>query len=82
MEWAHYSLALIAGFALARLATERLKVHLKGGGLWVHHWILAAAAMVGLYAAGIEHPAAWGALTGAALEGLRRKNWTLSHKPK
>ena len=48
MEWAHYSLALIAGFALTRLATERLKLRLKGGGLWVHHCIHAALAMGGI----------------------------------
>ena len=77
MEWAHYSLALIVGFALTRLATERFPFHLKGGGFWVHHWILAAVAMVGIYAAGIEHQAVWGGLTGVALEGLRRKNWSL-----
>ncbi len=80
MDWAHYSLALIAGFALTRLATEQLKIRLKGGGFWVHHWILAAVAMVGIYTAGIENPAVWGGLTGVALEGLRRKNWGLTHK--
>ena len=82
MEFAQYSLALIITFALVRFVTENTKFHLRAKGLWVHHWILAAVAMTVVYLMEIESPIIWGALTGVALEGLRRKNWSIRDSKK
>ena len=82
MEFAQYSLALIITFALVRFVTENTKFHLRAKGLWVHHWILAAVAMAVVYLIEIESPIIWGALTGVALEGLRRKNWSIRDSKK
>ncbi|MBT4924879.1 MAG: hypothetical protein HOI28_02200 [Euryarchaeota archaeon] len=82
MEFAQYSLALIITFALVRFVTENTKFHLRAKGLWVHHWILAAVAMAVVYLMEIESPIIWGALTGVALEGLRRKNWSIRDSKK
>ncbi len=30
-----------------------------------------------IYVMGIDNPIIWGCLTGVALEGLRRKNWSI-----
>ena len=77
MEFAQYSLALIIAFALVRFVTENTQFHLRAKGLWVHHWILAALTMAVVYLMEIDNPIVWGALTGVALEGLRRKNWSI-----
>jgi hypothetical protein len=82
MEFAQYSLALIITFALVRFVTENTKFHLRAKGLWVHHWILAAVAMAVVYLMEIESTIIWGALTGVALEGLRRKNWSIRDSKK
>ena len=82
MEFAQYSLALIATFALVRFITENTKFHLRAKGLWVHHWILAAIAMSIIYLLDIGNPIIWGSLTGVALEGLRRKNWSIRDSKK
>ena len=82
MEFAQYSLALIITFALVRFVTENTKFHLRAKGLWVHHWILAAVAMTVVYLMEIESPIIWGALTGVALEGLRRKDWSIRDSKK
>ena len=82
MEFAQYSLALIITFALVRFVTENTKFHLRAKGLCVHHWILAAVAMAVVYLMEIENPIVWGALTGVALEGLRRKNWSIRDSKK
>ena len=77
MDFAQYSLALITAFALVRYVTENTKFHLRVSGLWIHHWILAAGTMAVIYYLKIDEPWLWGALCGVALEGLRRKNWTI-----
>ena len=82
MEFAQYSLALITSFALVRFITENTKFHLRAKGLWVHHWILAAVTMTIIYLMEIDNPIVWGALTGVALEGLRRKNWSIRDSKK
>lgn len=82
MEFAQYSLALIISFALVRFITENTKFHLRAKGLWVHHWILAAVAMSIVYLMKIGDPIIWGCLTGVALEGLRRKNWSIRDSKK
>ncbi|RJU83126.1 MAG: hypothetical protein DWB99_03035 [Candidatus Poseidoniales archaeon] len=82
MEFAQYSLALIISFALVRFITENTKFHLRAKGLWVHHWILAAVAMSIVYLMEIGDPIIWGCLTGVALEGLRRKNWSIRDSKK
>ncbi len=78
MEFAEYSISLIIAYAVTRYLAENLGIHLRGKGLWLHHWIIATIAMAGLLLAEIFHPIAWGGLTGVALEGLRRKNWTIT----
>ena len=82
MEFAQYSLALIFTFALVRFVTENTKLHLRAKGIWIHHWILAAIAMIVIYAMEIDNPIIWGCLTGVALEGLRRKNWSIKDSKK
>jgi len=82
MEFAQYSLALIIAFALVRFVTENTQFHLRAKGLWVHHWILAALTMAVVYLMEIDNPIVWGALTGVALEGLRRKNWSIRDSKK
>ena len=82
MEFAQYSLALIVTFALVRFITENTNFHLRAKGLWVHHWILAGIAMAVVYLMEIENPIIWGSLTGVALEGLRRKNWSIRDSKK
>jgi hypothetical protein len=77
MDFGFFSLSLVASFAIVRFVTEQTNFHLRFKGLWIHHWILAAVAMLILIVAQIEHPIAWGALTGAALDGLIRKNWSI-----
>ena len=75
--FAHYTLALIAGFVFAKWFVENVNFHLRTKKVWLHHWILAALAMSFLYFFKIFTPAIWGALCGIALEGLVRKNWSL-----
>ena len=80
MEFAHYSIALIIAFALARYVTENTQFHLKSKKFWLHHWIIATLAMfVALYLE-LAEPVIWGVLTGVALEGLPRKNWSIRRK--
>ena len=80
MDFAYYSISLILAFALVRYITENTSFHLKFKGFWVHHWILALLAMGIILYLEIDDPCVWGALTGVALEGLPRKNWSLRNK--
>jgi len=77
MEFAFYSIALICGFAITRWITENLKFHARNKSIWLHHWILAFLVMVILLWLKVESPTIWGILTGVALEGLGRKNWSI-----
>jgi hypothetical protein len=43
---------------------------------------LAAVAMAVVYIMEIDDPIIWGSLTGVALEGLRRKNWSIRDSKK
>jgi len=82
MEFAIYSIALIAGYAATRYGTEQTKFHIRVKGLWIHHWIIAALLMVAFYWFSISEPWLWGGLTGAAVEGLTRKNWSIRNSKK
>ena len=77
MEFAFYSIALVCGFAITRWITENLKFHARNKSIWLHHWILAFLAMGILLWLKVESPSIWGILTGVALEGLGRKNWSI-----
>jgi len=77
MELAVYSISIILSYSFARWFTENFKLHLRNNKFWFHHWILAAVAMAGLYLFEVDDAWLWGALTGIALEGLRRKNWSI-----
>ena len=77
MEFAYYSLALILGYSITRWLTENIKFHIRNGKIWLHHWIIASISMVCLIIAKISNPIVWGLLTGVALEGLTRKNWSI-----
>ena len=77
MEFALYSIYLVLSYSFTRYVTEQTNFHLRGKGLWLHHWILALVAMTVLMSMGIEDPWVWGIVTGVALEGLSRKNWRL-----
>ena len=91
MDYAYYSISLILAFAFARYVTVIAKIpvagiHLKFSNqghskfMWIHHWILATLAMIVLLLLEISEPYVWGALTGVALEGLPRKNWSIRNK--
>ncbi len=80
MEFAYYSLAIIAAFAFTRWVTENFKFHVRSNSVWLHHWIIATIVMIILLAMKIESEIAWGILTGVALEGLGRKNWSILRK--
>ena len=80
MEFARYSISLILGFVVARFVTENTNIHLKFKGLWIHHWILATLAMMVVLYLEISEPYIWGGLSGVALEGLPRKNWSIRNK--
>ena len=80
MDFAQYSIALIFAYAFTRYVTENTKIHVKFKGLWLHHWILSAVVMIILFYFEIDIPIIWGVLTGIALEGLPRKNWSIRNK--
>ena len=80
MEFAWYSICLVLAFAFTRWFTEHFKIHIRSERLWLHHWIMASIAMIGLLVTSIDSVFVWGALTGIALEGLGRKNWSFSRK--
>ena len=80
MDFAYYSIALIVTYAIVRYITENTSFHLKFKGLWIHHWILATIGMLVAIYLELDYPILWGALTGIALEGLPRKNWSVRNK--
>tara|TARA_B100000614_G_C14554577_1_gene495115 strand:- start:956 stop:1237 length:282 start_codon:yes stop_codon:yes gene_type:complete len=80
MEFAYYSLAIVAAFAFTRWVTENFKFHVRNKSIWLHHWIIAAIVMIVMLTIKIESEIAWGVLTGVALEGLGRKNWSILRK--
>ena len=80
MDFAIYSVGIILGFSVIRWLTENIKFHIRNNVVWVHHWILAFVAMVALFFFEIEYPFLWVILTGVALEGLGRKNWSIRRK--
>ena len=80
MEFAYYSLAVIAAFAITRSVTENFKFHVRSKSIWLHHWIIAVIAMAVVLVMKIESEIVWGILTGVALEGLGRKNWSILRK--
>lgn len=77
MEFAFYSISMICCFAATRWITENIKFHVRNNLFWLHHWIIASIAMGVLLALQIDHPWLWGGLSGVALEGLARKNWSI-----
>ena len=80
MEFAIYSIGLLLGYVIARFVTEQTKIHIRVKGLWLHHWILATLLMIGLFLFEVYNTEVWGLLTGVALEGLSRKNWSIRDK--
>tara|TARA_B100000965_G_scaffold335518_1_gene301408 strand:- start:399 stop:650 length:252 start_codon:yes stop_codon:yes gene_type:complete len=77
MEFAYYSLSMILGFVVTRWVTENFKFHLRNDSVWMHHWIVASLAMIVMLYFKIDSPLIWGGLSGVALEGLGRKNWSI-----
>jgi hypothetical protein len=77
MEFAYFSVSIIVAFALVRWATENIKFHIRNNAIWLHHWIISFLVMAVLLWQSVESPWIWGALTGVALEGLGRKNWSI-----
>ena len=77
MDFAIYSIFIIGSFAVARWVTENLNFHLRSKRFWIHHWNLAAAAMLIILVLDVRDVWVWGVLTGVALEGIRRDNWSM-----
>ncbi len=80
MDFGLYSLGLVLGFAIVRWLTENIKFHIRTNSIWLHHWIIALLVMIPLFYFDVGDPLIWGAMTGAALEGLGRKNWSIRRK--
>ena len=80
MDFGLYALGLVASYAIVRWTTKNIKFHIRTKTFWLHHWILAFLAMVPMFYFAIDSPLAWGAMTGVALEGLGRKNWSIRRK--
>ena len=80
MDFGFYSLGFVSAFAFARLMTENIKFHIRTSSIWLHHWIIAFLVMIPLMYFKIDEPILWGAMTGVALEGLGRKNWSIRRK--
>ena len=80
MEFAIYSICIITGFAITRWVTENFKFHVRNNKVWLHHWIISLIFMAVLFVLKIESEIVWGLLTGVALEGLSRKNWSILRK--
>ena len=80
MDYAYYSLSLIIAYALVRYVTENTKIHLKFKGLWVHHWIIAAIAMLVVLYLEINEPYIWAPFTGVELEDQPHKIGSIGTK--
>jgi hypothetical protein len=80
VDFGLYSLGIVVGFAIVRWATENTKFHIRTNSIWLHHWIIAFLVMVPMFYFQIESPLLWGGMTGMALEGLGRKNWSIRRK--
>jgi len=77
MDFGLFSLGIVLGFSIVRWLTENIKFHIRTKSIWLHHWIIAFLVMIPLLYFQIDEPLLWGGLTGAALEGLGRKNWSI-----
>ena len=77
MDFGLFSLGIVLGFSIVRWLTENIKFHIRTKSIWLHHWIIAFLLMIPLLYFQIDEPLVWGGLTGAALEGLGRKNWSI-----
>ena len=77
MDFGLFSLGIVLGFSIVRWLTENIKFHIRTESIWLHHWIIAFLVMIPLLYFQIDEPLVWGGLTGAALEGLGRKNWSI-----
>ena len=73
MDFAYYSIALITAFAFARYVTENTKIHLKFKGFWVHHWILAALAMIVVWIWQVERVVCLGCPYWCSTRGIAEK---------
>ena len=70
-----YSVGLIGGYALAKYLTPRLP-RLKTMKYHLHHWIWCSILLVCVYYVGAPD-VVFGGLTGAVLQGLSYKNWSI-----
>ena len=77
MDFGLFSLGIVLGFSIVRWLTENIKFHIRTKSIWLHHWIIAFLVMIPLFYFQFDEPLVWGGLTGAALEGLGRKNWSI-----
>ena len=77
MDFGLFSLGIVLGFSIVRWLTENIKFHIRTKSIWLHHWIIAFLVMIPLLYFQIDEPLVRGGLTGAALEGLGRKNWSI-----
>lgn len=77
LDFGFYSIGIVLGFSIVRWLTENIKFHIRTNSFWLHHWIIAFIVMIPLFYFNIDDPLIWGAITGVALEGLGRKNWSI-----
>ncbi len=82
MEFALYSMSLIAGLVLARAFVENCNLHLRFGRFWFHHWILALAAMIVLLYIGIDAEIAWGGSHGDRYRRAQAKAMGFGAEPR
>jgi len=70
-----YSVGVVGGYAVAKFLTPRMP-RLKFSRFHLHHWIWASCLLVGAYYADAPD-IVYGGLTGAAIQGLTYKNWSI-----
>ena len=78
-EWFYFSISLIGGIVLAKWATPLIP-SIKNELFHIHHWMWATALILILYGFDVEHPVAYGIVTGLAVQGLSYKNWSIFTK--
>lgn len=71
-----YSLALIAGYVIAKWATP-IFPSLKSKRFHLHHWMWGTGVLLTMLALEVTDELLIGAFTGVVLEGLSYKNWRL-----
>ena len=69
--------SVIAGRFEGDRLERSLRIPLGCYYLHVHHWLYCLGAMGGLYLLDLDHPWAYGLLSGSVMQGLTYRDWYL-----